>query len=150
MSKYIITKAYNQGDWFNKDVALISITDKFKEKLKEIRDFINSAPESFRSNVDVSLYNAPIYFYDSSEIDFDDDLVRDVKVVSDFLESEEFNNCVVIDDVANLSFMEGIVQRVDTLCVVDYGGVMLKAYNQYGDGEEMWTDPIDFEMILNF
>lgn len=24
MSKYIITKAYNQGDWFNKDFALIS------------------------------------------------------------------------------------------------------------------------------
>ena len=151
MSKYIITKAYNQGDWFNKDVALISISDEFKEKVIEIKNFINPAPKDFKRNVKVQIYNSNIYFYDSGCIDFDDDLMRDVKVVSDFLEAElEFYKCVVIDDINNLDFMEGEVQKRDTLCVVDVRRVVLKGYNCYGDGEEMWTDPIPFELILNF
>ncbi len=158
MSKHIITQAYNQGDWFNKDVALISVTDKFKKKLKVIRDYIYSAPDELTDYVEVREYNFGFAgFYDSDLIeDLDDDEVNiDVNTVDAWavydsgLDTGRVDT-VEIENISNLDCIEGEVNRYYTHCVVDSSGVYFVANNKYGDEEEMSTYPIPFETILNF
>ena len=149
--KYIIVQAYNQGDWFTKDFALIRVTEAFKAEIKEIKSFIDTAPEKYRSQVDISIYNIPyLNFYDSSLIEDleDDELCPDIQQIMS-LESFE-DDYIDILNTDNLHCIEGEVTAWGGHCIVSSGGVEFKANNKYGDEEEMWTEPIDFEMILNF
>lgn len=152
--KYIITKAYNQGDWFNKDVALISITDKFKEKVKEIRDFLISAPVWLKESVEITQYNFGfVYFFDTTLIDDTEDVEfsADILTIEAWLANGGGKDSVLeINDLLNLHYIIGEVERIDTYCVVDWSGVSFKANNHYGDMEEMWTDPIPFDLILAY
>ena len=152
--KYIITQAYSQGDWFNKDVALISVTDKFKEKLVEIRDFIFSAPPDVFERVRVYQYNfGMVEFVDSTLIEDleDDEINDDISTVEAWcVNGRGEDSEVEITDILNMHPIEGEVSGWYTYAVVSSSGVVFKANNKYGDMEEMWTDNIPFEMILNF
>ncbi len=154
MSKYIITKAYNQGDWFNKDVALISITDKFKEKVKEIRDFLISAPVWLKESVEITQYNFGfVYFFDTTLIDDteDEEFSADILTIEAWLANGGGKDSVLeINDLLNLHYIIGEVDAHYTKCIISSSGVSFHAQNKYGNEEEMWTDPIPFDLILNF
>jgi hypothetical protein len=155
--KYIITQAYNQGDWFTKDFALIRVNDAFKEEIKEIRSFIDSAPEKYRSQVDITIYNIPFCnFYDSSLIEDleDSELCPDIQqiiIVAGEYPLDGFDDDYIdILNTDNLSCIEGQVKAYGIHAIVSESGVQFRAYNKYGDEEEMWTDAIDFVTILDF
>jgi hypothetical protein len=154
--KYIITQAYSEGDWFNKDFCLIRINDAFKEEIKEIRSFINSAPEKYRNQVDITIYNIPFCnFYDSSLIEDleDSELCPDIQQIMSAgsgIRGVYTDDYIDILNTDNLSCIEGEVKAYGIHAIVSDSGIAFKAWNKYGDEEEMWTDPIDFVTILDF
>lgn len=149
--KYIITNAYSEGDWFNKDFCLIRVTEAFKAEIKEIRTFIDQAPEKYKSQVDITIYNIPfLNFYDSSLIEDleDSELCPDIQQI---MSVESFaDDYIDILNPDNLRCIEGEVKAWGEHCVVSSSGVAFKAWNKYGNEEEMWTESLDFETILNF
>lgn len=152
--KYLITQAYNQGEWFNKDFAIIQITDKFKDEIKEIKSFIETAPDKYKDQVSMKLYWPTfIEFYDSGCIDYDeedsDDVNTDLLAIKDWADLMQTSS-IEIENIVSLDYLLGEVERIETACIVSNNGVQFKAWNKYGDGEEMYTDYISFETILNF
>jgi hypothetical protein len=151
LSKFIITKACNQGDWFIKDFALIEITEPFKKEVREIKSFLETATDKYKDQVSIKLYWPTfIEFYDSTEIYYEDDDVNiDVLAVEKWTDGvDNQTSTIEIENTLNLTELLGEVGRIDTACVVSNNGVRFKAWNEYG--EEMWTDLIPFDLILNF
>lgn len=152
--KYIITKAYNQGDWFIKDFSLISVTDEFKNKLREIINYIKSAPSNIFDSVEVTEYNFGfLYFYDSTSIEYLEDAERnnDINTIEAWaVNGQGCDSVIEIENINNLICIEGEVSAYLPKCVVSSGGLSFYAQNKYGDEEEMWTDHIPFQTILNF
>jgi len=136
--KHIITQAYNQGDWFTKDFALIRVTEAFKAEIKEIKSVIEQAPEKYRSYIDVTVYNIPFAdFYDSNIIEDleDSQLCPDIQQI---LSLESFTDDYIdILNTVNLCCIEGEVEAYSAHCLVSESGVQFKANNKYGDGEEI-------------
>lgn len=151
--KYIIVKASNKGEWFNKDVALISISDEFKERLIEVRKFISTSPAHIIHLTEVHQYNFGfIRFYDSFEIDSDSNSFNDdiASVESWFTNSKKEYGTIEIKDIDNLAPITGDVEEYAPKCVIMSGGVYFSANNKYGDEEEMWTEFMYFDTLLNF
>lgn len=152
--KYIITQAYGQGDLFNKDVALISIADKFKETLRIIKYYIISAPPDLFDYVKVTQYDFGfVDFFDSTLIEDleDGELSADITTVDAWCANAVGKYSEVeITDILNLHPIIGEGKAYYPKCIVSSYGVSFHAQNKYGDEEEIWTDPIPFETILNF
>ena len=153
--KYIITQAYNEGEWFIKDFALIKVSDEFKNDVKDIKAFIDTAPEKFKNQIDVRVNRGlDLYFFDSSDLDTSYlELNADIEtIIASMNDGAGFDtDCIEIQDISNLTQLLGALEVLwAEHAEVDNGGICFKAYNKYGDGEEIWTDTLDLETILNF
>lgn len=152
--KYIITQAYSQGDWFNKDVALISVTNEFKDMLAEIRDYIYSAPLWIKYSVEITQRNFGfVDFFDSTLIEDleDSEFSADISTVEAWCSNGGGKDSQVeITDILNLHPIIGEVEAYYPKCIISSYGVSFHSQNKHGYEEEIWTGLIPFELILNF
>ncbi len=146
--KYIIAQAGNEGEWFSKDIALINLHDDVGEKIKRALEFIRLSPEEFRNNISIDIYGVDVEFLDSDtmEEDSSDDTQKILVNLNLFSGSiielsDDFDVSPFLGECENLSSCRAVVSNN---CII------FAANNDYGNGEEVYSYPIDLEVIEAF
>lgn len=150
--KYIICSCYNEGDWFNKNVALVAISDELKDLVKLGQDYLDKAPGKIRDYIEVGIPMSHLNTFNGfiAEDIEDYEVNEDIKKVYTWLVREEATY-IEIEDISNLDVLIGEVERTECATLtLDKYGVVFSCRNKYGDMEEIYTNPIDVKAVFNY
>ena len=141
---YLITKASNQGEWFNIDYCILKIDDKLKGRIKKYIDFIESIKDiDIKRSIRFHLYN----FCEFDFFEYNEEMT--LPIIDKWSQSDNvgYKEIALPEDYDKFLDIGEVYKREAYTMVLTSDFFYLRCYVKYGDNEEIYSVEIPVSVL---